>query len=87
MKVIEENYKGTMLGYEELKNGEHFVYTDGTYEWLAIKVDDSRALFLNAKHNWIEAKKFKNMLSIGGSFVREYGSVEDYAKANNCTVE
>lgn len=82
MKIIEENYNGVMEGYEDLKDGEHFIYTDGRYEWFGIKVDDKRALLLNAKHRWIEAKKFKNMLSIGGDFVHEYDSVYDYEKCS-----
>ena len=76
-KVINEVYYGKMEGFEELKNGDQFIYSDGTYDNFAIKIDDETALFLNARNRWIEAKKYTNMLSIG-TISTEYDSVKEY---------
>jgi hypothetical protein len=53
-----------------LEKGEHFTY-DG---FLAIKINDGYAAFINADNKFIIAKAYKNCLSIGSGAIREFNS-------------
>ena len=76
MKKIKQNGLNELKGYEELKNGEKFIYIDW-YEWFAVKVNEEYAVLVNGCNKFIVAKKYKNCLSIGSGYVIEYPSYEE----------
>lgn len=77
MRKIVENGLENLEGYEELRDGEKFIYKN-MYEWVAIKVNNDYSVFLNGINKFIVAQKYNNCLSIGSGDVKEFGT---YAEA------
>lgn len=76
MKKIKENGLNELKGYEELNNGEKFIYINSC-EWFAIKFNEEYAVLINGCNKFIVAKRYKNCLSIGSGYVKEYSSYEE----------
>jgi hypothetical protein len=87
--IVEEHDLNDLIGFDDLAEGDHFVYQvyccgKLTFEFFAIKADESHAVFLNARQKFIIANKYKNCLSIGDYCVSspiEYDSFAEAKKA------
>lgn len=85
MPVIEEHGRSDMIGFDNLAEDDQFIYhiyrrDSLIYEFMAIKADESHAVFLNARQKFIVAEKYKNCLSIGTSST-EYDSYSEAKKS------
>lgn len=65
--------------YYNLKKGEQFLYHTCTVDFFAIKFNQDYAILVSGSNNFIIAKAYKNCLSIGSGFIREYNSYRDAA--------
>lgn len=77
MKTITAHGTDTMIGFENLARHEQFIYAQDSFTFMAIKINDSFAVFINGEGKFILAKKFKNCLSIGSGYVAEYGTFDE----------
>lgn len=77
MKTIIEKGKEALVGYEELKQYDQFIYKSVSGEFFAIKITDNYAAFINDRGKFILAKKYENCLSIGSGIVFEHRSLEE----------
>lgn len=80
MTKIRENGMEPIEGYDELQNGEKFVYETTSYTYEAIKIDEYYAALINREGNYILAKKYVNVLSVGSGEIIEYRTYEELEK-------
>lgn len=74
MKKVEEN---KMESYMALKNGERFLYEQGMFEFFGFKYNNEFAILVNGCGRFIVAKAYKNCLSIGSEFVKEFATITE----------
>lgn len=74
IKRVEEN---KMENYTVLKDGERFLYTQGIFEFFGFKYNDEFAILVNGCGQFIVAKAYKNCLSIGSEFVKEFATITE----------
>ena len=75
-KLIGGGLNHTMEGYSELSNGDKFIYTENSYEWVGIKIDEEYSALLRGDNKFILAKVYVNCLSIGTTEI-SYKSFEE----------
>lgn len=69
-----------LKGFDELEKDEQFIYDDGLFEFIGIKINEDYAAFLNGNNKFILSKRHINCLSIGSGHVSEYSDYESIVK-------
>lgn len=77
MKIILERGLKELKGYYEMKPNTKFIYKTGKFEFFAIKIDDDYAAMVNGVNKFIIAQRYKNCLSIGSGYIREFGTFRE----------
>ncbi|MBR6163259.1 hypothetical protein IKQ26_05180 [bacterium] len=79
--IIKESNPNWFDEYKALGKDKQFIYDTFLGSFVAIKINNEYAAFLNGLNNFIIAKAYKNCLSIGEGTPLQYGSYKEVMAA------
>lgn len=73
----------TVEEYSTISVGEKFRYLEGGYEWIAIKLSDNLAIFINGDYNYLLAIVYTDEYSstMGARCIEQYSTYEEAVRA------